>query len=246
MTCWTAIAPLRFVRTLEDGTDPWNRSIGSYGHCESTSGSAGDSIPYLVVIATVNFTALVVANYQAYRARNIRTEFNESSYIAMANASFLQAIFIGLPIIFLTRENPPAYFIVVSVVLFILSGAILVFIFVPKIIALKERRKHQGRMKSAVMITGLSRGTLLGQSSSLSGADPVKSVLQQFQQLSWEDKSEVMKKLGATQPVPVHSSTEAPEWAGTSQPLKEVPEAPEIIDALVADEADPEKGRNSD
>ena len=38
LICWTTIAPLRFVRTLESGTDPWNRHIGSYGQCQSTSG----------------------------------------------------------------------------------------------------------------------------------------------------------------------------------------------------------------
>jgi len=70
------------------------------------AGAVGNSIPYVVVIAVVNITALVVANIQAYRARNVRTEFNESSYIAMANVSFLQAIFICVPILFLTRENP--------------------------------------------------------------------------------------------------------------------------------------------
>jgi len=40
LICWTAIAPLRYVRTLEAGTDPWNRSIGSYGQCRSTSGKS--------------------------------------------------------------------------------------------------------------------------------------------------------------------------------------------------------------
>jgi len=192
LACWTAIAPLEFVRTNKQGTDPWNRPIGSYGQCKSTSGAAGNSIPYLVVIAVVNVTALVVANYESYRARNVLTEFNESSYIAMANASFLQAIVVCVPIIFLTRENPQAYFVVLSVVLFIISGAILGFIFVPKMLSLKEGQRH-----ATVTVTGVhARGTRDSFSSHGHGeGDPVEALLQKFRHLSWEDKTAVLKKL---------------------------------------------------
>lgn len=87
LICWTAIAPLVFNRTTKDGTDPWNRAIGSYGHCGSED--PGASVPYLVVIRIISMSALVIASCQSYRARKIRTEFNESFYyIAMANASF--------------------------------------------------------------------------------------------------------------------------------------------------------------
>ena len=213
LVCWTVIAPLNFVRTNEEGTDPWNRPIGSYGHCQSTSGAAGDSVPYLVVIAVVNITALVVANFQAYRARKTRTDFNESSYIAMANASFLQAIVVCIPVIFLTRENPQVYYVVLSVVLFIVSGAILVFIFVPKVMALRKREKNKGQNRSSVRISGLTQPmssfTRSGTSSSSSG-DPIRDVLQQFQRLTWEDKAAVLKKIA---PAPIAAAV----VPGTSQ-----------------------------
>lgn len=236
LICWTAIAPLKFVRTWTDGTDPWNRKLGSYGHCESTSGTAGNSIPFLIVIGTVNITALVVANYQAYRARNVRTEFNESSYIAMANASFLQAILMGVPIIFLTREAPSAFFIVISVVLFILSGAILACIFVPKIIALKE--KNNGKLKSSVKVSGLADVPTAGAASSLrsrtssircsegasggGSGDPVEDILQQFRCLSWKDKMAVSDKIGASQAVPVPVPASVTEPASSSEGSKKV------------------------
>lgn len=162
----------------------------------------------MVVIAVVNITALVVANFQAYRNRTVRTEFNESSYIAMANVSFLQAICICVPIIFLTRESPQAYFIVLSVVLFILSGAILGFIFVPKCVALRERLKNGGvQQGSSVRISGINSSLISGTSSlradsarsGLSTADPVTAVVQQFQALSWENKMAVKQKLSLTE-----------------------------------------------
>lgn len=139
----------------------------------------------------------------------------------MANASFLKAIFICIPIIFLTRTNPQAYFIVLSVVLFILSGAILVFVFVPKIVALRDRKKNGTQQtRSNVRISGLDTSVIssskssskygsasfrasMSQKSSLSASDPVKAVLQQYQAPSWENKMAVKKKLSlssSTQP----------------------------------------------
>jgi competence protein ComGC len=197
--------------------------------------AAGDSIPYLVVLAVVNVTALIVANIQAYRARNVRTDFSESSYIAMANASFLQAICICLPIIFLTKENPMAYYIVVSVVLFILCGAILIFIFVPKVFALKERKKNKGKAKANVKVTGLnltSQTSNVSKTGSVTGSgalqrkysqathgsmDEVTALLQQYQKLSWENKVAVKKKLGFA----ASSSRSLEEFDSTSLRSKE-------------------------
>lgn len=190
-------------------------------------GAKGNSIPYVVVIAVINITALGVANFQAYRARNVRTEFNESSYIAMANASFLQAILICVPILFLTRENPQAYFIVLSVVLFILSSALLGFMFVPKVIALKERKKMGNRNDSNVRISGLgdtaaslvsstrsSRygsgrgGTGLTQrtSSQQSSGDAVADAVKMFQELSWADRMAFKKRLSLSE---THASSKS-------------------------------------
>ena len=196
LICWTIIAPLKFVRTPVDGTDPWNREIGSYGHCESTSGTAGGSIPFLVVIAIINVTALAIANVQAYRSRTVRTEFNESSYIAMANASFLQAILIGIPILFLTRENPQAFFVVVSVVLFILCAATLGFIFIPKVVALRQAQKNPTSSRfSRVSITGISPGMSGSKMLGSSTGNPVQDILKRFQALSWQDKTAVLAKI---------------------------------------------------
>lgn len=259
LICWTTIAPLQYVRTLEAGTDPWNRSIGSYGQCRSTSGAAGDSIPYMVVIAVINVTALIVANYQAYRARNVRTEFNESSYIAMANVSFLQAIFICVPIIFLTRTNPQAYYIVLSVVLFILSGAILVFIFVPKVIALREGKKQaarsSSRRQSSLMASGSSRGSTKSSirassmmrmdSTRSSTGDPVADALQHYQSLSWENKMAFKQKLSLTSSTTSLSAKSLEAVGETPDSAVEDDGAPEITGAMIDEEA-PDKSENTE
>lgn len=200
LTCWTVIDPIHFERILEGGTDPWNRPLGSYGQCRNED--VGDSIPYLVLLAIINVAALMVANFQAYRARNVRTEFNESGYVAMANASILQAIVVCVPIIFLTRESPDAFFIVLSAVLFIIPAAILACIFVPKILALKSHRKNQGLPKQpSVRVSGftaMDSSMIQSRKSIYSGVDnPVSALLADFQALSWSDKTKVLSKLAS-------------------------------------------------
>lgn len=102
----------------------------------------------------------------------------------------------------------------ISVVLFILSGAVLLFIFVPKTIALRERARNPGKNNrgSNVRISGLdesatrlasSRATsryssfnrASSQGSTGSSSDPVSALLLQYQHLSWANKMKVKEKL---------------------------------------------------
>ena len=68
LVCWTVIDPLSYERREYDGTDYWNRVLASYGACTS------DSVGYYVMpLAFINFSVLLIACYQAYRARNIES-----------------------------------------------------------------------------------------------------------------------------------------------------------------------------
>ena len=93
---WTLVDPMMWHRTK-----PENHQ--SYGYC-SSEGRA--SIGFLVSIAIVNVSALVLANVQAFRARNIATEYSESLYVFITMMSLLQALFIGIPLIVLSNEIP--------------------------------------------------------------------------------------------------------------------------------------------
>ena len=68
---WTIIDPLIYTRQTHLGTDGWNRHISTYGQCKSES-NVGQFLWPLVVI---NFIILGIANYQAYEARYIESEF---------------------------------------------------------------------------------------------------------------------------------------------------------------------------
>lgn len=139
LLCWTLLAPLTFSRMPSSGTDNWNRVYKSYyGTCTSNTDGCGGALPYVIILVVVNCTAVVIANIQAYQARNIHTEFSESRYIAIATASMLQAFLIGIPVLALVRENPQATFIILSIIIFVTCAAILLLLFLPKIAYMNE------------------------------------------------------------------------------------------------------------
>ena len=82
--------------------------------------------------------AIVLANFQAYQARNISTEYSESKWIAFSMVSILQAMMIGAPILILASTDPTASFIVWSMLIFVICMSILGLLFVPKMMSHKH------------------------------------------------------------------------------------------------------------
>ena len=137
LTLWTTLDPLTYVREDLPGTDGWNRVIATYGSCQSENAT-----PYLVPLAVVNLSVLVLANWQAYHARMIQSEFSESKYIGIAMASLLQAMLSGIPILFVVRDSPQAYYLVLAFMIFIICTVVLIVIFVPKMV-LVGKHSHE-------------------------------------------------------------------------------------------------------
>lgn len=167
LICWTTLAPLKYVRTPRDGTDPWNRVISTYGSCGEHQHIS--SAPFIALLAVLNMCALIIANVQAYRTRMIKTEFSESKYIAIALASMAQAGIVGIPLLFLVGDQPQANFVVRVLLVVVTCSAILVLIFVPKILKRNkiEKLKREGRVSnisSRVGSTQLSKRSIFGAS----------------------------------------------------------------------------------
>jgi gamma-aminobutyric acid type B receptor len=154
LSLWTIIDPLTYVREDLAGTDGWNRVIATYGSCQSEN-----VLPFLLPLAVVNIGILVFANWEAYEARNIMTEFSEAKYIAMAMASLLQATLSGVPILFVVRESPQAYYLVLVFMVFIVCIAVLLLIFVPKVIMAEEFSRQTPRQQTQTMRASIERST---------------------------------------------------------------------------------------
>jgi ABC-type sugar transport system substrate-binding protein len=138
LVTWTFVAPLEFKRENHAGTDEWNRVISTYGTCY-----AEGSAPFIIVLALINLSAVLIANWQAFEARDIQSEFSESKYIAIAMACVLQTFLIGLPVIFLTQEIPQVQYILFVMWIFVVNTSVLLLIFVPKVCAERQMQEKQ-------------------------------------------------------------------------------------------------------
>ena len=72
---WSLMDPLTYIRQEYDGTDYWNRVIATYGTCRSDN-----VVPYLATLAAINFSVIAMSCYQAYQARDIKSEFAEGKF----------------------------------------------------------------------------------------------------------------------------------------------------------------------
>jgi hypothetical protein len=122
LLAWTLTDPWKWKRIYVD-------ELNSYGTCKADGNTW---VIYLSLITGINACALVLANWQAYKARNINMEFNESKFVTLAMASMLQVLLIALPLTFLVTENPTARLFVLSGIIFVISMSLLILIFVPK------------------------------------------------------------------------------------------------------------------
>lgn len=137
---WSTLDPATWKRDLHGELD-------SIGRCHWNMESA-TSKAVVSLLGIVNLLALVFANWEAFKARKVSTEYGESKYIGLAMASILQALLIGLPLIILVEDNPSAEFFISATFVFIVAMAILCLIFVPKIYASRNSRnqpKSSGR-----------------------------------------------------------------------------------------------------
>ena len=132
LICWTIISPLEYKRRNHDGTDGWNRIISTYGSCVSSDGTKG-WVPYIVILLLLNFSSLVFAIVQAYKARSVSVAFSETRYITFALALMIQACVVGVPLLFLVYDEPQDYYVVWLCLLAATCLTLLFLIFVPKV-----------------------------------------------------------------------------------------------------------------
>jgi gamma-aminobutyric acid type B receptor len=160
----TIFFPLQWEINTQDSDD---ENSSSFGTCTFKNGIA-DTIGSIVfsLLTLGNILALVLALVEAYRGRNIIVEYNESRYILMASICILQALLVGFPVLLLVEDQEQAltYFIT-STVTFTVCISILLFLFVPKIVAQHRNDSSLRRGSPTSMTTGLSIQKRLGTSA---------------------------------------------------------------------------------
>ena len=132
---WTLVAPLEWTRSFQDSTDIFDRYVASYASCTNDG-----ALPFIIVIIVMDIILLALGNFWCYQCRNIETEYHENRYIGISMASVLQAWCMGIPILIVVWDNPPAKFFVETGIVFITALAVLLLIYVPKILAIRAER----------------------------------------------------------------------------------------------------------
>jgi hypothetical protein len=119
----------------------------------------------------INVGFLILANYQAFAAREIRIEFSESKYIGIAMGSMLQACLMGMPILFLVQENPQAYYLVLSSMIFAISLATLLLIFMPKIVLAEKYKKMTATEQRQLIRSAIQEASVGTQKRTVTGSN---------------------------------------------------------------------------
>jgi gamma-aminobutyric acid type B receptor len=97
---WTIVDPMFWQRKpligLEDG-------LSTFGVCYI--GRTSVSTAMISCLLVVALSVVILANYEAYKARKVSVEYSESKYVAMAMICFLQVIVVGVPLIVLVPSG---------------------------------------------------------------------------------------------------------------------------------------------
>ena len=136
---WTFIAPLQWTRAEGRSKDEFDRTIDSHASCKAESNSAA---PFALVAVLLNLGILIVANVLAYQARDVPIEYQENRYIAISMASILQALVLGMPLLFVVKDSPQGKFFVQLAIIFVTCSATMLLIFVPKMFAYRAERRN--------------------------------------------------------------------------------------------------------
>lgn len=145
MLAFTLHAPLVWERQLVANYDKYGRSVESVGWCVPSN--TRNTTIYLVFVVAINISVLLFANYQAYIARDLPSEFSESTFIAVAMGSLLEVFILGIPVLFVSSSDPSMSFLIRSILAAVTSLSALLPIFLPKYI----RRSINKRYHDAVL-----------------------------------------------------------------------------------------------
>jgi hypothetical protein len=105
-------------------------------------------------MALVNGLGLLFTNYQGLKTRSLPTAFNESFYLAIANASVLEALILGIPILVLANDSPSTSFIVKAILVTLVCLCVLLPLFIPKHLQ-RENQARRATVKKPIQVSGL-------------------------------------------------------------------------------------------
>jgi hypothetical protein len=131
LIAWTVVAPLTWKAQLYKNGEP-----GPYRGTCYQQGPEIDPVSYTIylVLCVIYFVALLLTNYQFWRARRLPSLFNENYYIGITNVVLFECVFAGLPILVAFSDDATTFVLVRSIIESLSCMGILLPLFLPKLI----------------------------------------------------------------------------------------------------------------
>ena len=157
LVAWTIFDPLTFERQGTADTDGWISAGLAFEACRSRNVER-----ILVPLALLNAGGILLANWQINSTRNTLSELPESKQLGIANLILLQLILTGVPVLFAVEKFSRAFYLLFVFIIFATSVAILLSVFVPKLLAAKKEEQlgsyHQNADSNSFMSGSFVRG----------------------------------------------------------------------------------------
>ena len=143
---WTLVDPVQWKRLQRDDQQ-WN----TYGRCIVGAGVGMAMMVSTIVVVTIMF---VSSGWQAFKARNISSEFSESTYLGIGVFSWMQVVVVGIPVFFLVEEhNVVARYSLIVGILLVVCMSMMLLIFVP--ILFFKNKSDKETQQPNVKISGI-------------------------------------------------------------------------------------------
>mmetsp|Transcript_10094 Transcript_10094/g.21145 ORF Transcript_10094/g.21145 Transcript_10094/m.21145 type:complete len:298 (+) Transcript_10094:1-894(+) len=133
LVVWTVVDPMYWKRDFVFESDD---RLETYGSC--WLGKTKVSTAMLGCLILLAFACVIMACVAAWNGREVSIEYSESRYVGIIMLGLLQVFLLGIPYIILVKDNPQVAYFVKSTTVFLLTASILLLMFVPKIIFLRE------------------------------------------------------------------------------------------------------------
>lgn len=173
LTIWNVVDPPRWeIRRIE------NDESNLYGTC---SGYGRKGFVFFCLTVGFNFVALLLVCYEAYRARDISTNYSESANLGLAILSWIQILIVGGPVLFLISEdNPTPKYFVQAAMIFVACFTMLAIIFGPVFARVNEVNYPETERTKSIRVSGLNMQGLsahtrqaLGSGALSAGSAPI-------------------------------------------------------------------------
>ena len=168
----------------------------------------------------VNAISLLIAAWQSWQARNIKSEFSEAKFIGLAVFSMCQALLTGLPIVAMASDLPTAFYIMMTTLVFTLCMVILLLIFLPKVIMQHKYSKATAEEQRRMLAVSIQR------SSQKTSSQKTRATCKNITSVhgSYSDEFAKVAKLEAhlSSSDQRNGSSEPTEWSGVTRRNKSV------------------------